>query len=106
MTGATRLEEKIKRADLVVTGEGRLDSQTAMGKAPSVVAGLAKKYSKPCIAFSGAVGQGAEVCNQVGIDAFFPILRRICGEDEAMDKRIAAENLADTAEQAARLLAL
>ena len=104
--GATGLEERIKHADLVVTGEGRLDSQTAMGKAPSVVARLAGKYSKPCVAFSGVVGQGAEICNQVGIDAFFPILRRICGEDEAMDKRVAAENLSATAEQAARLLAI
>ena len=45
----TKLEEALKDADVVVTGEGRLDGQTAMGKAPVGVAKLAKKYHKPVI---------------------------------------------------------
>lgn len=56
---ATALEEKIKNADIVVTGEGRLDRQSAMGKAPVGVARAAKKYGKHCIAFSGSVSEGA-----------------------------------------------
>ena len=55
----TRLEEDIKNSDIVITGEGCLDSQTAMGKAPVGIARIAKKYGKPVIAFSGAVRSGA-----------------------------------------------
>ena len=71
----TGLEDYIKEADLVITGEGRLDGQTAMGKAPVGVAELAKKHGKPVIAFAGSVTRDAIACNEKGIDAFFPILR-------------------------------
>lgn len=101
---ATRLEEQIKSADLVVTGEGRLDSQSAMGKAPVGVARLAKAHGKRVIAFSGAVSDDANVCNREGIDAFFPIVRRPCTLDEAMDKENAYKNLKNTAEQVFRLI--
>ena len=70
----TALEEKIKYSDLVITGEGRLDFQSSMGKAPVGVARAAKKYGKTVIALSGCVGKGAEECNKHGIDAFFPII--------------------------------
>lgn len=100
----TGLEEKIGRADVVVTGEGRLDGQTGMGKAPVGVAALAKKYGKTVIAFAGCVTPDARACNACGIDAFFPILRAPCTLAEAMDKQNASENLADTAEQVFRLL--
>lgn len=100
----TGLEEYIKDADIVITGEGRLDFQTAMGKAPIGVAKLAKKYQKPVIAFAGAVTKDADECNKQGIDAFFPILRRICTLDEAMDKENAKQNMSDAAEQAFRML--
>ncbi len=100
----TGLEEYIRDADVVVTGEGRLDFQTAMGKAPIGVAKLAKKYQKPVLAFAGSVTKDADECNRQGIDAFFPILRRICTIDEAMEKENAKQNLADTAEQAFRML--
>ena len=50
----TKLEDYIKNADFVITGEGRMDGQTAMGKAPVGVAKLAKKYGKKVIAFAGA----------------------------------------------------
>lgn len=100
----TGLEEKIKDADMVVTGEGRLDGQTAMGKAPIGVASIALKYSVPVIAFSGAVTDDAKACNQKGITAFFPILREICTLDEALNKDYARKNMTDTAEQVFRLL--
>lgn len=101
--GATGLEEKIKDADVVITGEGRLDGQTYMGKAPIGVARLAKKYGKPVIAFSGCVSEDAGTCNDHGIDAFFPILRSVCTLEEAMDKGNAYCNLRSTAEQVFRL---
>ena len=100
----TKLEEYVKDADIVVTGEGRLDHQTVMGKAPVGVANIAKKYNKKVIAFSGSVTEDAGVCNEHGIDAFFPILRRIVTLEEAMQTDIAKQNLTDTAEQVFRLL--
>ena len=95
----TKLVDAIKEADVVITGEGCLDSQTAMGKAPIGIARIAKKYNKPVIAFGGAVKSGAELCNQNGIDAYFPILRTVSTLEQAMDKSNAYHNLADTAEQ-------
>ena len=100
----TKLEEYVKDADIVVTGEGRLDHQTVMGKAPVGVANIAKKHNKKVIAFSGSVTEDAGVCNEHGIDAFFPILRRIVTLEEAMQTDTAKQNLTDTAEQVFRLL--
>ena len=93
-----------KNADVVVTGEGRLDAQTVMGKAPVGVAALAKKYNAKVIAFAGSVAPEASVCNQAGIDAFFPIVRGVTTLEEAMKKENAMENIAATAEQVFRLL--
>lgn len=100
----TGLEDYIRRSDVVVTGEGRLDAQSSMGKAPTGVAALAKRYSKPVIAFSGCVADGAELCNGHGIDAFFPILQSPCTLEEAMETLTAAKNLESTAQQAFRLI--
>lgn len=100
----TGLENHIKDADLVITGEGRLDGQTCMGKAPSGVAEVAKKYHKPVIAFSGCAEEDAPLCHDFGIDAFFPIIRKPCTMEEAMDTENAYENLKATAEQVFRLL--
>ncbi len=100
----TRLEEKVKDADIVITGEGRLDGQTVMGKAPIGVAALAKKYGRKVVAFSGCVTEDARVCNAHGIDAFFPIVRGAVSLEEAMDQENAARNMTDTAEQVFRLL--
>ena len=99
----THLEEKIAAADLVITGEGRLDGQSCMGKAPVGVAACAKKHQKPVIAFAGAVTSDAGAVNAHGIDAFFPILRTPTTLAEAMDEANAYRNLRDTAEQAIRL---
>lgn len=100
----TNLEDYVKNADLVITGEGRLDEQTAMGKAPVGVAKLAKKYGKPVIAFAGSVTKEAVLCNKEGIDAFFPILREITTLEDAMKKENAKRNITDTAEQVFRLI--
>lgn len=98
------LETYIQQADVVVTGEGRLDEQTAMGKAPIGVASLAKKYNKPVIAFAGSVTKEAVACNIAGIDAYFPILRSIATLEEAMHKENARDNLIATSEQVMRLI--
>lgn len=98
------LESDIKDADIVVTGEGRLDGQTVMGKAPIGVAKLAKKYDKKVIAFCGCAAPEAEICNAHGIDAYFPILRNVTTLEEALDVDNAYENLCGTAYQVFRLL--
>lgn len=101
---AVELEEELSGADVVVTGEGRLDFQTAMGKAPVGVARLAKKYNAKVIAFAGSVTKEATACNKEGIDAFFPILRGVCTLAEAMDPVAARNNMTATVEQVFRLL--
>lgn len=100
----TKLEDYVKDADIVVTGEGRLDGQTAMGKAPIGVAEIAKKYNKRVYALSGCVTEDAGVCNAHGIDAFFPILRSVVPLAEAMDKDNARANMIATTEQVFRLI--
>jgi glycerate kinase len=102
----TNLEAEVKTADIVVTGEGRLDSQTVMGKAPIGVARLAKRYGKKVIAFSGCVTEEAEVCNDHGIDAFFPVLRPVTTLEEALEPARAGKKLTATAYQVFRLLGL
>ena len=100
----TKLEEYIKSSDIVITGEGRLDGQSYMGKAPVGVAKLAKKYDKTVIAFSGCVTDDARICNEHGIDAFFPIVKGPCSLEDAMDSKTAFSNMADRAEQVFRLI--
>lgn len=102
----TGLEQEICHADLVVTGEGRLDGQTVMGKAPIGVARLAKKYNKPVIAFAGCVTEDATACNDHGIDAYFPILREITTLEQALEPEYAYKNLYATATQVFRLMKL
>lgn len=104
ITDETRLEDYIKTADIVVTGEGRLDAQTVMGKAPVGVARLAKKYGKKVIAFAGCVTDEAEICNEFGIDAFFPILRQVGTIEEALNEENAYNNLKAVAYQVFRLV--
>lgn len=100
----TSLEKYMENADIVITGEGRLDGQTAMGKAPVGVARLAKKHNIPVTAFAGSVTKEAIACNQNGIDAFFPILRGVTTLEDAMKPENAKANMADTVEQVFRLL--
>ena len=101
----TGMEEIVKDADILITGEGQIDRQTVMGKAPSGIAKLGKKYRIPVLAFSGSVTDDARYCNEHGITAFFPILRRIATLDEAMDTAQAEKNMADAAEQVFRVAA-
>lgn len=100
----TKLEERILNADMVVTGEGRLDGQTIFGKAPIGVAELAKKYGKKVLAFAGSVTEDAIECNAHGVDAFFPVVRDVCTLQEAMDRDNAKKNIVSTVEQVFRLI--
>lgn len=99
-----QLEKELQDADVVVTGEGQLDFQTAMGKVPVGVSHLAKKYDCKVIAFAGGVADDAGECNGEGIDAFFPIVRGVTTLEEAMDTENAKKNMALCAEQVFRLL--
>ena len=100
----TGLETWIQKADIVLTGEGRLDGQTVYGKAPIAVARCAKRYGKPVLALAGSVRRDASECNKHGMDAFFPILREVITLEEALDAKEAKKNMSDTAEQVFRLI--
>ncbi len=69
----TGLEEKIRQADLVITGEGKMDAQTQFGKTPFGVAQLAKKHGKPVIGVAGTLEEDAVVLYQAGFDLLLPI---------------------------------
>lgn len=99
-----KLEEDIRDADYVITGEGKLDFQTAMGKAPVGVAKLAKKYGKKVIAFAGGTTVDAVKCNEEGIDAYFGILQLPMTVEEAMEYDTARTNLFSAATQVFRLI--
>ena len=96
----TGLNDALHGADLVITGEGRIDRQSAMGKAPIGVAAEAKRQGATVIALCGCRGEGAEACNDAGIDAIFPILSAPISITEAMEPQTARENLYKTARQA------
>ena len=98
------LEKELQNADIAVTGEGKLDAQSVMGKAPVGVARLAKKYGVKTIAFAGSIGDDAGECNRAGIDAFFPIVRGVTTLDEAMETEKAEKNMEAAVEQVFRLL--
>lgn len=99
-----KLEECIANADLVITGEGHIDEQTTMGKAPNGVAKLASKYNKPVIAFTGGVTGERNICDKLGMNAIFAITKESLPLEEAMKKENAIKNIEYTSEQVFRLL--
>ncbi|QLB18109.1 glycerate kinase [Mannheimia granulomatis] len=98
---ATRLTEKVRDADLVITGEGRMDAQSIAGKTPIGVARTAKSFDKPVIAIVGSLRDDYPVVYQHGIDAVFPIIRQLHSLEEIL--KLGRENLISTAENVARL---
>jgi glycerate kinase len=82
------IENKIKAADIIITGEGRVDSQTVHGKVPAGIAGRAKKYGKPVFAIAGYAGKGANEVYQCGIDAVISSITAPMNNDEAMKKSV------------------
>lgn len=102
------IEEKIKEVDIVITGEGKLDLQSFMGKAPIEIARVAKKYKKNVIFLAGTIVDKEidtlDTNTKSIIDASFSILRGISTLDEAMNKKIAISNLENTVSQVFNLL--
>lgn len=98
------LADAIKGADYVITGEGRLDAQTAMGKAPIGVAKLAKQHGAKVIALAGCTTDDAAACNNHGIDAFFSIVDSAMSLKDAMNKSNALKNMTNTATQVFNLI--
>jgi glycerate 2-kinase len=82
---AVNFEEVVKDADLVITGEGRIDSQTIYGKTPIGVAKAAKKYGVPVIGLAGSLSQDSDVVYEHGIDALFSIVPGIVTLPDAFE---------------------
>ncbi|UYB52489.1 glycerate kinase [Xanthomonas sp. AM6] len=97
---ALGLEALVAGADLVITGEGRLDGQSAHGKAPLGVARVARRHGKPVIAIAGGLGAGAASLHAHGVAAMFGAVQRACTLEQALAEaaanlRMAARNVAE-----------
>lgn len=104
VTRAVGLAEAVRDADLVITGEGRIDGQTAHGKTPIGVARVAKRFGKPVIGIAGCLTDEAGQVHAHGIDAIFSVLYRACTVQEALAE--AENNLRVTARNVAAVVAL
>ncbi|WP_312074615.1 glycerate kinase [Atlantibacter sp.] len=102
VTQALGLDDAVRGADLVITGEGRIDSQTIHGKVPIGVARVAKRYQLPVIGIAGSLTADVEVVYDHGLDAIFSVIPRICTLDDALVN--AAENLRMTARNIAAVI--
>lgn len=102
VTQALNLEEHIHDCTLVITGEGRLDSQSINGKVPVGVASIAKKYDKPVIAIAGSLHPDVDVVYQHGIDALCSVLSAISTREEAFSG--APDNIYRTARNVAAMV--
>jgi glycerate kinase len=92
---AARLPQRVALADIVITGEGRLDGQTAFGKAPSYVAGLARAAGKPVICLPGSLGAGHE-----GVTSLFDAVRPLTDGSGLPDKAQSKALLASASAEA------
>ncbi|EGQ8138409.1 glycerate kinase [Vibrio cholerae] len=96
-----QLAHQVSDADLVITGEGRIDSQTVHGKTPMGVAKVAKRFDVPVLALCGCTGDNYQAVYQCGIDAVFAAVPRAMSLEDALKE--SDFNLADLAENVARL---
>ncbi|PML77577.1 glycerate kinase [Enterovibrio norvegicus] len=101
---AVNLSEHLKDADLVITGEGRIDSQTIHGKTPIGVARCAKTFGLPVIGIAGSITQDSVVVYDHGIDVLFSVVSGACTLEDALAN--AKENVELTAQNVARTLSL
>lgn len=104
VTEALGLDALVRDASLVITGEGRIDSQTVHGKVPIGVARVAKRYNKPVVAIAGSLTADVGVVHEHGLDAVFSVLYNICSLEEALDN--AADNVRMTARNVAATIKL
>jgi glycerate kinase len=105
---AVGLDQAVRDADLVITGEGRIDGQSVSGKTPVGVARVAKRHGKPVIAIGGGLARDAAAVHAHGIDAVFAAVCRPCTIDEALagaseNLRAAARNMAQALKLGAQL---
>lgn len=98
------VEQELKNADYLITGEGKLDTQTAMGKAPVGIASLAKRHGVTVIALAGSLEADAKRCNDYGMDAIFSITNAPISLQQAIHPQTATQNLKNTTEQIFRLI--
>lgn len=101
--GMMGFDDVVAGADIVVTGEGRMDATTLLGKAPYGVCKWARRYDAPVIAFTADV-KDAQILNAAGFLAVFPIQSGVLSEEESMRPEVASANLRRTAFQAFRLI--
>lgn len=94
---ATGFESAAADADILVTGEGRIDSQTINGKAPFVAASIAKKYGAKVIGLCAITGTGYEICYENIIDEIYPCADTSLSVEENMSFEIASKNVESTA---------
>ncbi|MBT1870308.1 glycerate kinase [Enterobacter mori] len=99
VTDALHLADQVADADLVITGEGRIDSQTIHGKVPVGVANVAKRFNRPVIGIAGSLTADVGVVHEHGIDAVFSVIYTICSLEDALENasenvRMAARNIA------------
>ncbi len=99
---AADFEEKIKDADIIITGEGRMDYQTQYGKTPYGVAQAARKHNIPVVAIVGSVGKNAEVLYDLGFSGIFSIINRPVTLEEAISE--SPELLEKTSESVMRVI--
>lgn len=99
-----QMEKYLRDADFVVTGEGMLDAQTSMGKAPIGVAEMAKQFGIPVIGLAGAVEREHFNLHEKGMTASFSVLNAPMSLEEAMDTEITFENLKFTTKQIFQLV--
>jgi glycerate 2-kinase len=99
---AVDLEERIRTADLVITAEGQIDSQTAYGKSVGAVAEIAKRYDLPVLAFAGSLGDNYRVVYELGVDALEVLPSGPMTLAYAMEN--ASHLISDAAERACRLI--
>ncbi|EPN1638494.1 glycerate kinase, partial [Cronobacter sakazakii] len=95
------LAQAVRDADLVITGEGRLDSQSIHGKTPVGVARVAKQFQRPVVAIAGSLTPDYQIVHEHGIDVAFSVIDRIVTLQEALDD--AERNLRVTARNVAAL---
>lgn len=100
---ATKLRDRMKLADLCLTGEGRIDHSSGYGKTVAGVARVARELGKPCVALGGSVASGADAVLDQGITAFFSILTEPMNLSHALDQESTRRRLGRTAEQVCRL---
>ncbi|MBE0067971.1 glycerate kinase [Thermoanaerobacterium thermosaccharolyticum] len=98
---ASNIDKKIKSCDIVITGEGNTDFQTAYGKAPAGIARIAKKYGKPVVILSGGLGKNYKNLYDVGVTSMFSIVDRPMTLQEAMIN--AKKLISDRAEDIIRI---